>query len=83
MTDSDTAAAKDAAVSYYKDTVFKDHVTDIIQISDVAEYKSAIIPQRIKDVVIAFYVTISDNSKITIVLTKETGGEWEVINEGV
>ena len=83
VTDGEIASAKDAALSYYENTVFKGRVTDIIQITDISEFKSAVIPHRIKDVVIAFYSTMSDNAKRMIILTKEIGGKWEVINEGV
>ena len=83
VTDSDVASAKEAVISYYQNTAFKSHVTDISQIKDISKFESAVIPQRIKDVVIAFYVTMSDNAKRMIVLTKELSGEWEVINEGV
>ncbi len=75
--------AKKAVQSYYETTVFKDLVTDIVRITDISEYQSAIIPQKVKDVVIAFYGTMSDNTKRMIILTKEIDGEWEVINEGV
>lgn len=75
--------AKSAALSYYETTVFKGRVSGIIWIEDTAKYQSAIISQKIKDIVIAFYITIPDNPKRMIVLTKEINGDWEVINEGV
>lgn len=83
VTEEEIASAKSAVLSYYENTVFKDRVTDIIWITDSSEYRSAVIPHRIKEVVTAFYVTMSDNAKRLIVLTKESDGEWEVINEGV
>ncbi len=82
-TEKEVVSAKEAALSYYKNTVFKGRVTNISQITDVTKFKSAVIPHNIKDVVVAFYATISDGAKRMIVLTKEKGGEWEVINEGV
>lgn len=83
VTESDVTSAKEAVAVYYKNTVFKNKVTEISQIEDISKYKLAVIPHKEKDVVIAFYVTMSDNSKRMIVLTKELSGEWEVINEGV
>ncbi len=83
VTDSEISSAKDSALSYYENTVFKGRVTEISQITDVTKFESAVIPHKEKDVVIAFYVVMSDNAKRMIVLTKEKDGEWEVINEGV
>ncbi len=83
VTEAEITLAKSAALSYYETTVFKGRVSDIIWIADTAKYQSAIIPQKIKDIVIAFYITIPDNPKRMIVLTKEINGDWEVINEGV
>ena len=83
VTESEVVSAKEAAISYYENTVFKGRVTDIVQIKDSSEFESAVIPYKIKDVVVAFYVTMSDNTKRNIVLTKEKGRQWEVINEGV
>jgi hypothetical protein len=83
VTDSDVISAKGAVISYYQNTAFKSLVSDISQIIDISKFESSVIPHRVKDVVIAFYVTMSDNSKRMIVLTKELSGEWEVINEGV
>jgi hypothetical protein len=83
VTEAEAALAKNAVQSYYETTVFKDRVTDIVRIADISEYQSAILPQKVKDVVIAFYATMSDNAKRMIILTKEIDGEWEVMNEGV
>jgi beta-lactamase regulating signal transducer with metallopeptidase domain len=83
VTESEVVSAKEAAISYYENTDFKGRVTDIVQIKDSSEFESAVISYKIKDVVVAFYVTMSDNAKRIIVLTREKGGDWEVINEGV
>jgi len=83
VTESEVISAKDAALSYYENTVFKGRVTDIAQIKDSSEFVSAVITYRIKDVVIAFHVNMSTNEKRIIVLTKEKGGDWKVINEGI
>lgn len=83
VTESEVISAKEAALSYYENTVFKGRVTNIVQIKDSSEFISAVITYRIKDVVVAFNVTMSDNAKRNIVLTKEKGGDWEVIKEGV
>jgi len=42
-----------------------------------------VIPYKIKEIVTEFYVTLSDNAKRMIILTKEKSGKWEVINEGI
>lgn len=83
VTESEVVSAKEVAISYYENTDFKGRVTDIVQIKDSSEFESAVISYKIKDVVVAFYVTMSDNAKRIIVLTREKGGDWEVINEGV
>jgi beta-lactamase regulating signal transducer with metallopeptidase domain len=83
VTDREVASAKKAALSYYENNVFKGRITNISQMTDISKVKSAVIPYRIKDIVTAFYVTMSDNAKRMIILTKEKSGEWEVINEGI
>ena len=83
LTDSEVTSALEAVTAYYENSVFAGQVSEIVRITDVSEYESAVIPHRKKDLVIAFYVTISGNPKRMIVLTKDEGGEWEIINEGV
>ncbi len=83
VTGSEVASAKEAVLSYYENTVFKGSITDISQMTDISRLRSAVIPYRIKDLVTAFHVTVSDNEKRMIILTKEKSGEWEVINEGI
>lgn len=83
INDSDIDAAKKAVISYYQNTAFKNDVVDISKIEDSSKFESSVILHRAKDMVIGFYVTMSDRSKRMIVLTKEMEGTWEVINEGV
>lgn len=73
-------------LAYYKEKLaVPGNVTDISSIQTLDEYCSAIIPDRCKDVVIAFYVKTANNPnpQRLVVLTKERGGDWEVINEGI
>ncbi|HBN85194.1 MAG TPA: hypothetical protein DDZ89_15275 [Clostridiales bacterium] len=83
LTEEEIEQAKDTVMKYYESSVFKDRVKDVAYITDVTIYQSSVIPNKVKDKVIAFYVTMDDRAKRVIVLTKETKGEWQVINEGV
>ena len=77
VSDSEIDTAKKAVMSYYENTVFKGQVDEVSQIEDKSKFRSAVIPDREKDITVAFYVIMKDSAKRMIVLTKELSGEWK------
>jgi hypothetical protein len=84
VTAADEDAAKDAARTYYDGSVLGKKITNLSRIQDLSDYRFAVIPDRVKGTVIAFWATTIDTPGIprNIVLTKNEKGTWEVINEG-
>jgi beta-lactamase regulating signal transducer with metallopeptidase domain len=82
-TDEPYSSAADAVYTYYNSTVFAGKVSALIACKVESDY---ITRDMLRDETVAFSVEMSDNPKSypvrIIILTRETGGIWQVINEG-
>jgi beta-lactamase regulating signal transducer with metallopeptidase domain len=79
---ADIESAKQAALAHYNGTAFAGKVADLRVIEVTGDY----LTDKAKDKNICFSVDLTDDPKShpirLITLTREIGGEWEVINEG-
>jgi ABC-type Fe3+-hydroxamate transport system substrate-binding protein len=80
----DEAAAREAAETYYADTVFAGRIADMVRILDPDRYSDAVSDDNKTALTLAFEVILTDNGTPprTIVLAEKTDGTWSVINEG-
>jgi hypothetical protein len=82
LTPAEETAALEAVNNYYENTGLG-KVTEIARITAPSEFADAVIVDRVKGKLAAFYVTVGDvMPQRSIVLTQTDGGAWDVITEG-
>jgi predicted SnoaL-like aldol condensation-catalyzing enzyme len=86
ITEEDEKIAREVAMEYYSTIIINDrlpHVEKLVRIENFEEYEDYIPEGREKELVIAFYVTITSlEPKRNIILMRSREGIWEVVNEG-
>jgi hypothetical protein len=83
ITDDDIEMAKQIAHEYYSNTVFRDRIDKITKIDNVEDYKDFIHGGYDMSSVIIFKVDLIDfEIPRSIIISKISSGEFEIINEG-